>query len=41
MFGVVKQISGDLKAQFENSVVSVQLKGRDKFIGDLHKESTS
>lgn len=35
MFGVVKQISGDLKAQFENSVVSVQLKGRDKFIGDL------
>lgn len=35
MFGVVKQISGDLKAQFENSVVSVQLKGRDKFIGEL------
>jgi biopolymer transport protein ExbB len=35
MFGVVKQISGDLNVQLENSVVSAQFKGRDKFVQKL------
>jgi biopolymer transport protein ExbB len=35
MFGIVKQMSGDLQAQFENSITSAQFKGREKFIGDL------
>ncbi len=35
MFGVVKQVAGDLKGQFENSVVSAQIKGRRDFAADL------
>lgn len=35
MFGVVKQISGDLSSQLENSVVSAELKDREKFVRTL------
>lgn len=35
MFGVVKQVAGDLKGQFENSVVSAQILGRRQFAADL------
>lgn len=35
MFGVVKQVAGDLKGQIENSVVSAQIKGRRDFASDL------
>ena len=35
MFGVVKQVAGDLKGQFENSVVSAQIPGRKAFASDL------
>lgn len=35
MFGVVKQVAGDLKGQFENSVVSAQITGRKAFAADL------
>jgi biopolymer transport protein ExbB len=35
MFGVVKQVAGDLKGQFENSVVSAQISGRKEFAADL------
>lgn len=35
MFGVVKQVSGDFKGQFENSNISAQYPGRDKFMGDI------
>jgi len=35
MFGVVKQVAGDLKGQFENSVVSAQIQGRRQFAADL------
>ncbi len=35
MFGVVKQVAGDLKGQFENSVVSAQIPGRKAFASEL------
>ena len=35
MFGVVKQVAGDLKGQFENSVVSAQIPGRKAFASQL------
>ncbi len=35
MFGVVRQVAGDLKGQMENSVVSAQIKGREDFAADL------
>ena len=35
MFGVVKQVAGDLKGQFENSVVSAQITGRKAFVSEL------
>ena len=35
MFGVVKQVAGDLKGQFENSVVSAQIPGRKTFVSEL------
>jgi len=35
MFGVVKQIAGDFKGQFQNSNVSAQYPGRDKFMANL------
>jgi len=35
MFGVVKQVSGDFKGQFENSNISAQFPGREKFMGDI------
>lgn len=35
MFGVVKQISGDLSATLKNSVVSAELSGREKFVTEL------
>lgn len=35
MFGVVKQISGDLSSQLENSVVSAQFKNRQEFVQKL------
>ncbi|MCJ8275647.1 MAG: MotA/TolQ/ExbB proton channel family protein [Bdellovibrionales bacterium] len=35
MFGVVKQVAGDLKGQVEASVVSAQIKGRKAFAADL------
>ncbi len=35
MFGVVKQVAGDFKGQFENSNISAQYPGRDKFMATL------
>ncbi len=35
MFGVVKQIAGDFKGQFQNSNISAQYPGRDKFMAQL------
>jgi len=35
MFGVVKQVAGEMRAQFENSVISAQIPGRDKFATEL------
>lgn len=35
MFGVVKQISGDLSSQLETSIVSAELKGRQNFVRTL------
>jgi len=35
MFGVVKQVAGDFKGQFENSIISTQFKGRDQLMNDL------
>ena len=35
MFGVVRQAAGDLKGQFENSVVSAQIPGRKTFAANL------
>ncbi len=35
MFGVVKQVAGDFKGQFENSNISAQYPGRETFMGEL------
>lgn len=35
MFGVVKQIAGDFKGQFQNSNISAQYPNRDKFMANL------
>ncbi len=35
MFGVVKQVAGDFKGQFQNSIISAQFKARDKFMEGL------
>ena len=35
MFGVVKQVAGDLRGQFENSVVSAQIPNRKEFASSL------
>ena len=35
MFGVVRQVAGDLKGQMETSVVSAQIHGRKAFAADL------
>ncbi|MAF79105.1 MAG: flagellar motor protein MotA [Halobacteriovoraceae bacterium] len=35
MFGVVKQIAGDFKGQFQNSNISAQYPGRDQFMANL------
>jgi biopolymer transport protein ExbB len=35
MFGVVKQVSGDFKGQFENSNISAQYPGREAFMGSI------
>lgn len=35
MFGVVKQVAGDMRGQFENSVVSAQIPGRTQFATEL------
>lgn len=35
MFGVVKQVAGDLRGQFENSVVSAQIPNRVEFASSL------
>jgi len=35
MFGVVKQVAGDFKGQFQNSIISAQFPGRDKFMSDI------
>lgn len=35
MFGVVKQVAGDFKGQFENSNISAQFPGREKFMAEM------
>jgi len=35
MFGVVKQVAGDFKGQFQNSIISAEFPGRDKFMANL------
>lgn len=35
MFGVVKQVAGDFKGQFQNSIISAQYPGRDKIMSSL------
>ncbi|MCO4755255.1 MAG: hypothetical protein KC478_12290, partial [Bacteriovoracaceae bacterium] len=35
MFGVVKQVAGDFKGQFQNSIISAQIPGRDKLMSAL------
>lgn len=35
MFGVVKQVAGDFKGQFQNSIISSQFPGRDTFMANL------
>lgn len=35
MFGVVKQVAGDFKGQFENSNISAQYPGREKFMASM------
>jgi biopolymer transport protein ExbB len=35
MFGVVKQVAGDFKGQFENSNISAQFPGREAFMAEM------
>ena len=35
LFGVVRQVSGDLKGVFQTSIISSQISGREKFVGRL------
>lgn len=35
MFGVVKQVAGDFKGQFQNSIISAQIPGRSKFMSNI------
>lgn len=35
MFGVVRQVAGDAKSQFDNSIASSQLTGRSEFLSNL------
>jgi biopolymer transport protein ExbB len=35
LFGAVRQIAGDLRADVESSIISAELPGRDKFLYDL------
>lgn len=35
LFGVVKQVSGDFRAQIQNSIISAQIKDREPFIARL------
>jgi biopolymer transport protein ExbB len=35
LFGVVKQVSGDFRAQIQNSIISAQVKDREPFIAKL------
>ncbi len=37
LFGVVRQVAGDTKAIFENSLVSTQIQGRTAIVGQLAK----
>lgn len=40
MFGVVRQVAGDLRGQFKNSVISAQISDRDDFLGHLTQAKT-
>ena len=35
LFGVVRQVSGDLKGVFQTSIISAEIPGREKFVGRL------
>ncbi|MGI9392418.1 MAG: MotA/TolQ/ExbB proton channel family protein [Parvibaculales bacterium] len=37
LFGVVRQVAGEMKAQVHNSIISAELKGRDEPLGKLAK----
>ena len=41
LFGVLQQVAGDTRAQFENSVISAQYPGRGEFLTDLAKKMGS
>jgi biopolymer transport protein ExbB len=40
LFGVVRQVAGDTRSQLENSLVSSQLPGREKFLIELGKKKS-
>ncbi len=40
LFGVVKQVAGDVKSQFENSIISAQFPGREILPGELAARKT-
>src|SRR5690606_9133214 len=35
LFGVVKQVSGDFRAQVQNSIISAQIKNREPFLAKM------
>lgn len=37
MFGVVRQVAGDARGQFENSIISAQIPGRSPFLRELQE----
>ena len=39
LFGVVRQVAGDLRSKIEDSIVSAQIPGRGEFLGDLAQRS--
>ena len=39
VFGVVRQVAGDTRAQFQTSLVSAQFPGRDEYLGTLAESS--
>ncbi len=41
IFGVARQVAGDTRAQFQNSLISVQFPGREKFLEEVSESRTN